>query len=113
MTYMEFYDTYSWMHKKYPDTSSFCGKMDERVGTVRTTNYKKHGSRWVETNAETIDITGEYYCNCVDAVPFFRRIGGYEKVSMGYTFMGYIPVEIISISPSKDKKTVRKFSIEK
>lgn len=112
MTYIEFNETYSWISKKYPYTSSFCSKMDECVGTVTITQYEKRGSRWVKTNENTEEITGRYYCNCVDGVPFFRNIGGYERVSMGYTYMGYIPVEIISISPNKTKRIVRKFNIE-
>ena len=113
MTYVEFNETYSWMSKKYPDTYSFCSKMDETVGKVTTTRYVKHGSRWKEESTDVEDITGRYYCNCVDAVPFFRNIGGYERVEMRYTFMGYIPVEITSISPDKNNKTVRKFDIER
>lgn len=112
MTYIEFNETYGWMVKKYPYTSSFCSKMDERVGTVKTTRYRKHGKRWKETGTRTEELTGRFYCNCVDAVPFFRNIGGYERVSASYTYMGYIPVEITSISPDKTEKVVRKFDIE-
>ncbi len=111
MTYIEFNETYSWISKKYPYTSSFCSKMDDKVGTVTTIRYEKHGSRWVEKERKTEELTGRFYCNCVDAVPFFRNIGGYERVGMGYTFMGYIPVEITSISPDKTMKTVRRFDI--
>ena len=113
MTYIEFNETYKWMSKKYPYTYSFCSKMDECVGTVVTTKFEKHGSRWKKVGENTEELTGRFYCNCVDAVPFFRNIGGYERVGMGYTYMGYIPVEVVSISPDKMQKVVRDFKIER
>lgn len=112
MTYAEFKSTYSWMLKNYPATSTFCraDMYGEHVGTCETIRYTKRGTRWAETERETESMTPAFYCNCVDAVPFFRRCGGSERVSMSYTIRGYLPVEISSVSPDRCEKVVRRFS---
>lgn len=38
-----------------------------------------------------------------------QDLGGYEKVSCGYTKAGYLPDELLSISPNRTEKTVRKY----
>lgn len=81
-----------------------CKKTAERF--VKTEN----GKSWRKTEVETEMVTAEHYCNIVDAVPFFRNLGGKEIVSKGYTYYGYIPVQITSISPSRDAKVVYHFS---
>lgn len=113
MTYTEFKKTYSWMVKNYPDTYAFCGDMNAPVGNCTIENYHKQGSRWIldETRTET-GISNAYYCNTVDAIPFFRNLGGREIVTKCYTKNGYIPVEINSISPNRQQKTVRKFTFD-
>lgn len=82
------------------------------IGYVEKTGYVRSGSRWTVTH-ETVreEMTAEMYCNIVDAVEFFRGIGGKEIVERGYTRHGYIPVKIHSISPSRDAKTIYKFRI--
>lgn len=82
------------------------------VAKKRTTRYVKteSGKSWRKTEEFTEEITAEQYCNIVDAVPFFRGIGGKEIVSKGYTYYGYIPVQITSISPNRDAKFVFNFS---
>lgn len=110
MTYLEFRTTYKWMLKQYPGTS-FAFNFPKEIRKVEK-RYHKSGTRWVLESETAEMIDGTFYANCVDAVPFFRGIGGYEKVTMAYTRQGYIPVEINSISPDKTQKTVREFSFE-
>ena len=113
MTYQEFKKDYWWMLKNYPGTYGiFCDDMSKKIGTVETVRYEKRGGKWKETARETGDLTPVFYCNSVDAVPFFRGLGGYERAEMGYTYYGYIPRAINSISPDRTSKTVRRFRFE-
>lgn len=77
------------------------------------TKFQKVGNSWILTDEKKKTINEEYYNNIVDAVPFFRSLGGYEKVSKNYTCFGKVVTSIISISPMKDQKTERKFSFMK
>lgn len=58
------------------------------------------------------NITREQYNNVVDATPFFRRLGGVETVTKAYTCIGYVPIQISSINPSKTVKIIRRFEFE-
>ena len=109
MTYAEFRKQYPWMTKEYPKTTVFCPLLEQIVGEETKIRYEKDGRYWRETGTGTEKITGEYYCNALDAVPFFRNLGGSETVKMGYTFRGYIPVKISSISPDGTQKIVRRY----
>lgn len=93
--------------KKYPNISSlqdFGGKILEEK-----TTYAKRGTRWVEVKKEEKEVSATYVFNVFDAVQFFKDLGGYEKVSCGYTKAGYLPDELLSISPNRTEKTVRKY----
>lgn len=110
MTYKDFKETYSWMLKEYPGTDNIYREdMTEEIGTCEIVNYEKSGSRWKEISNQTRPISRVFYMNCVDAIPFFKGLGGTERVTMGYTRVGYIPTEISSISPDKQRKTMRVF----
>lgn len=109
MTYTEYTETYKWMLKKYPHTSALWDENEEKEITLTTTNQRRSGSRWVDVEAKTEKINYEFYANTVEAVPFFRGIGGKETVKTTYTKYGLIPYEIFSISPSGDQRTVRRF----
>lgn len=111
MTYREFRSTYRWMLKTYPATDRmYSDDMERPIGTCETIRYTKRGTRWHETGRETETICARYYVNCVDAVPFFRRCCGIERVEMAYTPHGYLPVQISSTSPDRETKIVRKFT---
>ena len=113
MTYQKFKSTYHWTVKKYPGTDSlYRPDMCEEIGTAETVNYEKRGRKWIETGRNVETLTRAFYFNTVDAVPFFRNLGGHERVEMAYTRAGYIPVEIHSTRPDGMKKTVRKFYID-
>ncbi len=111
MTYQDFRNTYKNLLKKYCWISNIfeAGYIIE----MTETRYKKIGSRWKETESNTKNVDYEIYCNVFDAVQFFRNLGGYEKVTCGYTIAGYIPTENISISPDRTTKVTRKFFIHR
>lgn len=75
--------------------------------TMRKVVYDKHGSRWKETSTETQDVSGEFYYNCLSAIPFFK-----DRVEQAYTYAGYIPVKLVCYSPNKMIKIVHEFNID-
>lgn len=107
MLYSELAKTYRKLFKKYPNISSlqdFSGKILEEK-----TTYIKRGTRWIEVRKEEKEVPATYVFNVFDAVQFFKDLGGYEKVSCGYTKAGYLSDELLSISPNRAEKTVRKY----
>ena len=56
-------------------------------------------------------ITEQNYKNIVsdDTIKFFRRLGGSESVTRGYTRVGYLVVRLVSTSPDRQSKTIREF----
>ena len=85
--------------------------------TLITKKYEKtsSGKSWkknpVETNEEI--ITPKKFELIISSIPFFRNLGGSERVTKGYIVAGYIPVELSSISPSRETKIVRSFKVER
>lgn len=107
MTYKEFRNAYWYPLKQWPDSE----EARDYSGVLETiTRYARRGSRWVETETVTTEIPGLYYLNGLTAVPFMRGLGGYERITTSYTKIGRVPVEIVSISPDKQKKTIRRYS---
>lgn len=84
--------------------------------TLRQTEYSRtpSGKSWKSSpdTTETREIPAEHYYNYFDAVPFFRSLGGSETVRRSYTAYGYIPTTLISISPDRETKVVRHFTVE-
>ena len=82
-----------------------------------TKKYEKtsSGKSWknnpVETNEEV--ISPKKFELIISSIPFFRDLGGSERVTKGYTVAGYIPVELSNISPSRETKIVRSFKVER
>ena len=77
----------------------------------RTSSGKSWKKNPVETNEEI--ITPKKFELIISSIPFFRNLGGSERVTKGYTIAGYIPVELSSISPDKKTKIIRKFRVER
>ena len=111
MTYQEFKNTYKNIIKKYPETTNLYNNAYKIIETI--TNFDKVGNRWKETDKKESEIDYIYYFNVFDAVPFFRNLGGTEKINLSYTFAGHIPDEVISISPNRTMKTIRTYQIER
>lgn len=107
MSYAEFKKNYPYSVKHFyiDGIFSFSGTITEE-----RTYYERNESkgRWIENGKETETISAEYYMNVIEAIPFFKRLGS-EKIYKGYCLVGYIPLEIVSISPCKTEKTVRKY----
>lgn len=81
----------------------------------KTTELKKEGTKtvWVKQPAPAPErITETQYNNIVDAMPFFRRVGGSETASKEYTAAGYKVTQIISTSPDKHKRSIYKFEFK-
>lgn len=110
MTYKEFKNTYKWVIKTAPDVTTLFDIIDKKVVTITETRYTKRGGRWIETETKTSQVTPEYYLNGVDAVPFFRNLGGFERLNKAYTKYGLIPVESISINPDRTIKVTRRYT---
>lgn len=113
MNYSEFKNKYAWTLKNYSGTyelyrDDFYGYL---IGKCDIVHYVKRGNRWFCDFNETRDTTPAFYFNTIDAIPFFRGLGGYERVTCGYCVRGYVPIEITSISPDRKEKTVRKFKL--
>lgn len=109
MNYQETIETYKPMFKKYP---GMAGAFYYRP-LMKEVSFIKSGNKWIETERTERFVESEVYYNVISAVPFFRNLGGYERVSMSYTYAGYIPVEVVSISPDRTKKALRTFTFYK
>ena len=107
MTYDEMKKEYKFTLKNYPAVSNL---FENKNITCTTTREMKNGSRWTSENVTTEKISGEYYFNCLESVPFLRRLNGKEKVVRAYTKFGYVPVRLISTSPDGTERTIREFT---
>ena len=85
--------------------------------TLITKKYEKtsSGKSWKKNPVETDEevISPKKFELIISSIPFFRNLGGSERVTKGYTIAGYIPVELSSISPSRETKIVRSFKVER
>jgi len=56
-------------------------------------------------------VTPEFYTNYIQAVPFFNNFGGRSccRAYKSYTYAGYIPTDVITISPDGSKKITARF----
>lgn len=108
MTYNEFKNTYKWIINQAPDVTALYDR-DEVEIEMTTTTYTKRGRKWAEIETKTETINPIFYLNIVDAVPFFRGLGGHCRIIKAYTKHGLIPIENVSINPDKSKKIVRTF----
>ena len=85
--------------------------------TLITKRYEKtsSGKSWKKNPVETSEevISPKKFELIISSIPFFRDLGGSERVTKGYTVAGYIPVELSSISPSRETKIVRSFKVER
>ena len=113
MTYQEFKSnpSYKAILKKFPDLLSGFGATGYTYQLTKK-EYEKVGSRWKLVDSETRDVSFENYMNVISAGPFFKNLGGRETLSKSYTPLGYVPVEVNSISPDGTQKSVWSFRID-
>ena len=85
--------------------------------TLTTKRYEKtsSGKSWKKNPVETDEevISPKKFELIISSIPFFRDLGGSERVTKGYTIAGYIPKQLTSISPDKEVKIVRSFKVER
>jgi hypothetical protein len=105
----DFMEKYNWATRKYPCTTNLYELPLEII--ARKESYEKVGRKWILVEEEKFRWNVENYMNCVDAVPFFRNLGGYERVTQNYTKYGFLPIQIDSINPDRTKKSVYKFKL--
>lgn len=57
-------------------------------------------------------VSAEHYTNYVTAVPFFNNFGhgAYCRAHWNYCIAGYLPTEIVTVSPGRDTKVVTYFN---
>ena len=111
MKYSEFVKTYSRTLKKYPEIERLWRATPENNIKLVKIEYEKSGSRWKEVKRTENMIDFIHYTNIIDAIPFFKNLGGYEKTECGYTKAGYLPIIQHSINPSRDRKSLYEFHI--
>lgn len=63
----------------------------------------------VSKTIESIDLNQYNRITNEDTLKFFRRLGGSETATKGYTSEGYKIVKLISTSPDKQNRTIREF----
>ena len=100
------------------DGFSFRYTWKDDVATVTKEYYTrtKSGKSWCSKpyKTETESISGQYYENYIRSIPHFnRKIWWNEhnscRAEWNYTWAGYIPTRVTTISPSGDEKIVAKF----
>jgi len=74
----------------------------------------KEGTKTVyELESEEIsEVTSEQHINAVNAAPYFRRLGGSETLTREYTKRGYQVTQIVSKSPDRQTKVIRKYTFQ-
>lgn len=60
-------------------------------------------------------VTVDFYNNFIKSVDFFNAWGDGAscRAERGYTFAGYIPVKVVTVSPYQETKQVDVFTFEK
>lgn len=74
------------------------------------------GKNWKSKPEETEEsiVSEEFYNNFVESIRFFNRFGygAYCRAYKGYTYIGYKPIKVITVSPGRDTKLIDTFSFE-
>lgn len=105
---------YKWMVKQWPDTAEAVYNPEADFCRVFITQERKVDGVWHIDERWAGGWTrenGRYYANVISGIPFFRSLGGVERVTKAYTRRGFLPVKIESISPDGTQKTVHIFEI--
>ena len=80
-------------------------KLEKKAGTKNA--YKEVSKEVTEVTEQEYELTTNE-----DTIKWFRRLGGSESVTRGYTYAGYVVVKLISTSPDKESKTVREYKFK-
>lgn len=68
----------------------------------------KDGPNWAISCVDELTLTKEQYLNIasITVCKAFRWIGSTQKYTMTQTQYGYVPTEVISVSPSKNERII-------
>jgi len=61
------------------------------------------------TEAEEVTMKQHGLATNNDTLRWFRRLGGTETVTRGYTSQGYLVTKLVSTSPDKEIKKIREY----
>ena len=88
---------------------STIANVDVRVFCFTERYYKNGRKNFPKKPSETerFDWGPREYLNCITAIPFFK-----DRVEMGYTQYGFIPVKLTHYSFDGNLKWVRRFAFE-
>ena len=86
----------------------------DTIITLTQTEYVKNKTTYVEVSKEVKEIfEKEYFLTTNDnTIKYFKRLGGRETVTRGYTCAGFKIVKLVSVSPDKETKIVREFNFK-
>ena len=81
--------------------------------TKKTYTRTATGKSW-KSNPDKIEfdfVTPEFYQNYINSIPFFSNFGGKAtcRAQYGYTFAGYLPTNVTTVSPDGNIKIVVRF----
>mgnify|MGYP000948769275 CR=1 FL=1 len=80
---------------------------------TKTKLEKKAGTKnaYKEVSKEVTEVTERQYKLTTndDTIKWFRRLGGSQSVTRGYTYAGYVVIKLVSTSPDKQNKTIREY----
>ena len=83
---------------------------------TKTKLEKKAGTKnaYREVSKEVTEITERQHelTTNDDTIKWFRRLGGSQSVTHGYTYAGYVVIKLVSTSPDKQNKTVREYKFK-
>jgi len=102
------------MKQAYKDFKFYSGNRYMIFVTIENFTRTASGASW-KTKAEKTDrrvYDDEKYTNYISAIPFFNNFfgyGAYCRAHCGYTEAGFLPVEVVTVSPGRDEKTVARF----
>ena len=84
------------------------------ITLTKLSQTRKPGTKtaWQTDQTEVMEITEAQYNSTIDACPFFRRMGGSERLTREYTSWGYKVTQIISTRPDKQARSIFKFSFK-
>ena len=85
-----------------------------QLTTTKSVKNPNTKTTYIDESKEVTTITDKEYNLLTNdnTVKWFRRLGGSESVTRGYTYAGYVVVKLISTSPDRESKTVREYKFK-
>ena len=80
-------------------------KLEKKAGTKNA--YREVSKEVTEITERQHEITTND-----DTIKWFRRLGGSQSVTHGYTYAGYVVIKLVSTSPDKQSKTIREYKFK-